>query len=309
MPVTQKVGRVGVLVYLCLVSIFIGLLLASLWLPSECSGRSLCNLLGVDKKKDVIGGLALAGLVSAWAIWSAHRRANAMQEDVLATETRLVQERFRDAIQLLGSKAESVRLGGAYALFRLALEEERLRKSIAEMLCSRILSTTGSKQYQEVFSDAPSMEIQVLMRLLFSCAVDPEDQSEKDRAAFWEGLRADLSGGYFRGLKLTNARFQGANLYNAQFQNADLRDAQFQDANLLASQFQDADLPSSEFQGATLREVQFQRATLERSRFQGLTLEDAQFQGADLRASGFQNASFRRVQFQAYWLIVWARGY
>jgi len=220
----------GIFVFLCLLFLSLLLYAASSLTHMKCEGADhlLCYWLGVGTKEAVIKRLsiALAGLLSAWAIWSAYRRAEAMQKQVLAMENRLVQERFRDAVQHLGDDSESVRLGGAYALFRLALEEDAFRKQIAEILCAHICAITGAKKYREDFAEKPSMEIHSLMRLLFSTGQDA--QAEDSRKAFWKDLRADLSGGYFHGLKLRGAGFQNASLTGAQFQDASLENAKFQ---------------------------------------------------------------------------------
>ncbi|MDD9816571.1 MAG: pentapeptide repeat-containing protein, partial [Gammaproteobacteria bacterium] len=316
----------GILVFLCLLFLIL-LLYAALSLPHvKCEGANLpllCYWLGVGTKEAVINKLsiALAGLLSAWAIWSAYRRAEAMQKQVLATENRLVQERFRDAVQHLGDESESVRLGGAYALFRLALEEEGFRKQIAEMICAHICAITSAKKYRGDFAKKPSMEIQSLMRLLFSVGQDA--QTENSRKAFWKGLRADLSGGYFHGLELRDARFQKASLTGAEFQGASLSGAQFHgaslvgtkfhvaslensqfhDAYLLGAEFHDARLYRAEFHGASLVGAEFHGVSLENAQFQGANLENAEFQGAALENAGFQGARLYRVGFQGATLV------
>jgi len=305
----------GIFVCLCLLFLIL-LLYAVFLLPyAKCEGadlRLLCYWLGVGTKEAVINRLsiALAGLLSAWAIWSAYRRAEAMQKQALATENRLVQERFRDAVQHLGHETESVRLGGAYALFRLALEEEAFRKQIAEMLCAHICAITGAEEYRKNFAKKPSMEIQSLMRLLFSAGQDA--QAEDSRKAFWKGLRADLSGGYFHGLELRDARFQkasltgaefqGARLSRAKFQGAFLYDAKFQGAHLNRAKFQGARLSRAKFQGARLSRAEFQGARLNRAEFQGVFLEDAKFQGARLNRAEFQGAFLYDAEFQGAFL-------
>jgi protein-arginine kinase len=47
-----------------------------------------------------------------------------------------VDGRFNSAIGLLGSSETSARTGAVYALHELALEEEKYRQQIAQILCS-----------------------------------------------------------------------------------------------------------------------------------------------------------------------------
>ena len=229
----------------CILLFFGGLLLYAVFLmtPPGCEGGFwLCYGLGVERKESVVRGLgiAIAGTLSIWAVWIAHCRAEEMKKQtdvahrtVCATEKRLVQERFRDAVGHLGHDSESVRLNGAYALFRLAVREEAFREWVARTLCLHIVTVTRAEEYREANAAAPSAEIEILMRLLFEeKSLDSEGlHSEAEREAFREGFLIDLSCGYFSGLVLKHARFQGADLEGAEFQGADLLHAQFQGAS------------------------------------------------------------------------------
>ena len=249
----------------CILLFFGGLLLyaVSLMTPPGCDwGSWLCYLLGVERKESVVRGLgiAVAGMLSIWAVWIAHRRAEEMKKQtdvahrtVCATEERLVQERFRDAVEHLGHASESVRLNGAYALFRLAVREEAFREWVARTLCLHIVTVTRAEEYREANATAPSAEIEILMRLLFEeKSLDSEGlHSEAEREAFREGFLIDLSRGHFPGLVLKHARFQGADLLHARFQGAYLESAEFQEADLLHAQFQGAS--SSEEENALFK--------------------------------------------------------
>jgi len=234
----------------CILLFFGGLLLyaVSLMTPPGCDwGSLLCYLLGVERKESVVRGLgiAIAGTLSIWAVYVAQRRAD-------MTEERLVQERFRDAVGHFSHDSESVRLNGAYALFRLAVREEAFREWVARTLCLHIVTVTRAEEYREANATAPSAEIEILMRLLFEeKSLDSEGlHSEAEREAFREGFLIDLSRGHFPGLVLKHARFQGADLAGAEFQGADLLHARFQGAGLTKAQFQGAKSVHAEFQGA-----------------------------------------------------------
>ena len=290
----------------------------------NCKGDGMCWLLGVTDKTEAIKmlGLAIAGVMASWGVVAANRRSDAMVDTAKATaksakataksakaadntakaadntakaaEAGNRQRAFKDGVEHLGSDKSSVRQGGAHALFHLALEDERLRASIAGVLCAHIRETTGDKDYQERNKDKPSTEMQSLLRLLFTTETVDEGRLER----FWEGITPDLNDGYFRGAELSNARFPGAKLNSAQFQGASLRWAQFQRASLRWAQFQMASLWGAQFQMASLWGVQFQRANLGRAQFQGANLGRAQFQGALLEGAQFQGADLERAQFQ-----------
>lgn len=306
-----------------------GLLLYTVFqVSSDCSYEELiCYLLGANEKQSVVELLGNAlkilgfGSLALLGVWVANRRASAMEKTAQAqaesakaqarataeTEKGNRQQRFRDAVEHLGHKSSSVRQGGAHELFHLALEEEDFRQSIAEILCTHIVGTTRSKEYNEdeEHKDQPSTEIQSLMSLLFE---GRDAVKRKTLKRFWKGINPDLSGGYFRGLKLKEAQFQRVNFTDAQLQKADLQQSQFQCANLTGAQLQRANLEQSQFQNANFEWTQLQKAILVRSQFQdanfmitgfqGACLSDAQFQGANFCEPQFQNSSLWNARFQ-----------
>ena len=264
----------------------------------ECKmAHWLCYLSGSDTKKEALQqlGWIAAGMLSVWGIFVASRRAKAMADTVKAAEEGNRQQRFKDAVEQLGHKTESVRMGGAHTLLHVALEIEPWRQSIVEILCAHIQCTTQRQEkYQKIYAETPSTEIQLLMRLLFVKSTLGEKKWEK----LWMDLNTNLSGSYLCGIVLQDAQFQRARLRNAQFQGARLQNAQFQGARLQNAQFQRARLQNAQFQGAWLRNAQFQRAQLQNAQFQGARLQNAQFQRVQLRNAQFQRALLQNAQFQ-----------
>ena len=269
-------------------------LLLSLWVAfgseDNCRCHYVCSLLGVTDKTDAIGRLwlGIAGIAPFWHVMVT------MVNKLKVAEAGNRQRAFKDGVQHLGSGKSSVRQGGAHILFHLALEDDKLRASIAGVLCAHIRETTGKKGYQEKNKGKPSTEMQSFLRLLFTT----ETVNEERLAGFWKDTTPNLEGGYFCGVELESARFQRAKLKSAQFQRALLEEAQFQGASLWEARFQGAFLWDAQFQGASLEEVQFQGASLEKAQFQGASLWDAQFQGASLEGARFQGASLEEARFQ-----------
>jgi hypothetical protein len=60
---------------------------------------------------------------------------------------------------LLGSSETSARTGTIYALHELALEEEKYRQQIAQILCSHIRSKTNEVAYQETHKESLPLDI------------------------------------------------------------------------------------------------------------------------------------------------------
>ena len=268
-----------------------------------CGSGWIYDRLGVTGKTEAVKmlGFAIAGVVAFWGVIAANRRAEAMAksakadtESAKAAEAGNSQQAFKDGVEHLGSDKFSVCQGGAHALFHLALKDEGLRASIADVLCGHIRETTSDKDYQEKNKDKPSAEMQSLLRLLFTTETVGEGMLER----FWRDVTPGLNGGYFRGVELENARFRRVKLNSAQFQKASLEKAQFQEASLEKAQFQGASLEKAQFQEASLDEAQFQEASLEEAQFQEASLKKAQFQEASLEEAQFQWATLNKAQFQ-----------
>ena len=260
----------------------------------DCGSHYICWLLGVGDKTDAISrlGLAIAGIEAPLVVVVANRRvkaaadaATAADNMARATEAGNRQRAFKDGLEHLGNDKSSVRQGGAHALFHLALEDEKQRASIADVLCAHIQETTGRKDYQEQNKDKPSTEMQSLLSLLFTT----ETADDEGRLArFWQGITPNLDFCYFRRMQLSNAQWRGAKLNATEFQGALLFDANFQGTSLLAADLQWADLSGARFQGAYLDMAQLQ----------GANLQAAQFQGAELYRTGLQQAKFDSSEFR-----------
>ena len=257
------------------------------------------KLFGKHDKFEILKflGVGMGGVLLAIGAVIANRRAKAMevaaQEQAQAnrnTEQGQRQERLKNAIEHLGHGSESVRLGGAYELFHLARDEERmetvepvetevLRRTVLEILCAYIRRTTEEGEYRETHKSRPSEEIQSLLTLLFV-------QNHKVFKGLDVNLReswlngASLAGARLVGATLTQTRLQGAFLLNARLQGALLRDANLQLADLRNTRLQGAVLHSAKLHGAHMNNARLQGASLG-----GARLQEANLEGADLRGA------------------------
>ena len=112
-------------------------------------------------------GIGMGGLLIALQALMSYRRAKAMEDAVEKTEQGQQQDRLKNAIEHLGHKSDSVRLGGAYELFHLAKDIKELRQTVLDILCAHIRQTTGDEGYQKMHKSKPSEEVQSLLTLLF----------------------------------------------------------------------------------------------------------------------------------------------
>ena len=248
--------------------------------------------------------LVLAGLVGLLGWLASNQRANAMTDSVDAQVKDNENKTFHEAIKHLGDSSASVRLGGIYALYDLALfNPEKRLKNIIEILSSHVRETTQEKKYQEKYEKKPSNEISSLLKLLSN--LNTKYLSENEEA---ESSPLDLSHACLCGVRLLEAdfrkaffigsHFEGAMLYRSHFECANLEESHFEGAELEVSYFAGANLSESHFEGAELKVPCFTGANLEESHFAGAKLEVSHFEGANLEESHFEGAELEKPHFE-----------
>ena len=253
-----------------------------------------------------LGGILLLAQVQASSqrANAADETAKAMQKTADLTEKGNIAERFKNAIEHLGHKSTSIRLGGIYALHHIAQDVEEYRERIFEILCAHIRETTTQDGYKPqnlqkgkgssgvLFQ--PSIEIQSILKLLF---VDsPGCDAYMDFVANLE--HSDLKGTILNHANLNSTIFNNAELQGAKFEVADLQDADFSNTNLQDADFLVAELQGAHFRKADLQCAHFQVTDLQDADFSNTNLQDADFlaanlQGADL--SGTQNLTAKQL--------------
>lgn len=276
------------------------------------------NLLGIaengESKYEALKflGIGMGGVLVALQALMSYKRAKAMEDTAQAqadaanaqarateeqakanqhTEQGQRQERFRNAIEHLGHKSDSVRLGGAYELFHLAKDTEELRQTVLDILCAHIRWTTSKSKYREKHKSKPSEEVQSLLTLLFV----------QEHEVF-KGRHINLQGSWLNGVNLAEACLKKAVLTEAHLQGADLAGAHLQRADFIEARLQGAILSTANLQGTWLRAAHLQGARLSWARLQEALLRGAQLQGAALRETQLQGADLDMAQLQGAWL-------
>ena len=277
----------------------------------------LDDWLGTDQKSNAkyqtLRSLALlsAGLGGLLGLFISNRRAKAQVESV-KEQAKSVDAQvkanenttFHGAIKHLGDLSASVRLGGIYALYDLALSKPKKRlKNIIEILSAHVRATTQEEEYQKKYKKKPSDEISSLLKLLSNLNIKYLSENGEEK---WYPL--DLSNAYLCGVILQEidfgkaffirSNFKGAILEGSHFGGANLQGSHFESAYLAASHFEGAILGGSHFRGAYLRESHFEGADLFRSHFEGAFLSESHFEGAYLRESHFVVAHLEGSHFE-----------
>jgi hypothetical protein len=242
---------------------------------------------------------ALAGgalLLGAYFTW---RQVQTGRQQVHLAEQGQITERFTRAIDQLGSAHLDVRLGGIYALERIARDSPNDRATIGEVLTAYI---RGHAPWPPRLEDQPPIEaaietvaflrlrapdvqaaLTVLGRGHFA---DPDpDAPQLDLAD------TDLRRSYLSRADLRRARLYGADLRRARFDDTDLRGATLiraylQEAHLLGANLQDAVLHHADLRDADLTDANLAGADLRHANLQGTKLDGVDLRGARLDGTG-----------------------
>jgi hypothetical protein len=211
------------------------------------------------------------------------------------TQEGQITDRFTKAIDQLGRDNLAVRLGGIYALERIARDSESDHWAVMEVLTAFVREQAPAKT---VPHDQTSGEREIKESPL-------EQKSPADIQAVLTviGRRTRTYGnGETEFLNLRNTILQGASLWGAQLQGANLNGAQLQDADLTSAKLQGASLWGAQLQGAYLGGAQLQDAILSGAQLQDAILSGAQLQDAILSGAQLQGASLDEAQLQGAYL-------
>ena len=241
----ELVGRTGLVGLVGLVSA----VLFVLWQLGQITLDGQVTLVQI-----ITGLLVLVGMY-----WTS-RRVLAAEETVRVAEEGQVTERFTRAIGQLGDKEMAIRLGGIYALERIAKDSEKDHGPVMEVLTAYVReNATKEGRYAAEAAQKPTTDIQAVLAVIArrTRKGSGNDRIDLNNTHLAGGdipttdlLWAILSGANLSGANLILAILRGAFLDRANLSGADLRGADLNRANL-----QGADLSGADLQGARLEEA------------------------------------------------------
>lgn len=189
---------------------------------------------------------------------------------------RLLNERYQKGAEMLGSEVLTVRLGGIYALERLARENPGdYHVQIMSLLCAFVRNpTVVGKEHLD--KNQIRKDVQAIMTAVGKRTETQNKIEEK------EGYRLDLSGANLAGADLFGANLSGAFLHGASLQKADLQVAVLVGAGLIGTNLSDAYLTDAALDESDLREADLAGADLNDAYLIGANLGSANLVGANL---------------------------
>jgi uncharacterized protein YjbI with pentapeptide repeats len=257
----------------------------------------------------ILGGFALlVGLYVSWRTLRVH-------------EDGKITDRYSKAIELLGSERLNVRLGGIYALERIANDSLKDHWTIMEALTAFVRENSRKEKEKTLqlslfTQDATQMSPSIPTDIQAALTVINRRKWRKREAgeqvinlsgscltrAFLS--KADLSVTYLSGADLSRADLSEADLSGADVSRADLSRADLSGADLSGANLFVADLSGANLSRADLRVANLSRADLSRANLSGANLSGANLLGANLLGADLSRADLSRADLSRAYLRV-----
>jgi uncharacterized protein YjbI with pentapeptide repeats len=330
MHVWLGLGRSGpggwILALLCLAILAVVIILAVWKLPSllygDVSRASPDARLQAASSFRTAFVAGLAGLAALGSLAMANRTYRLTQQGQIT-------ERYTKAIEQLGSDKLDVRLGGVYALERIATDSERDHPTVVEVLSAFVREHTDAEprtatvpstplqgdgepaterqsNAKQLAKQKPTTDVRAALTVLGRLPALPNvpraDLSNANLAyanlpdMTLEGFRlrrANLRGANLRGANLQGANLQEANLQKALLWGTRLWGADLQEADLRKANLLGANLEGAVLIGASLQEANLHEANLHDANLHDANLFDANLWGANLQGADLQGAGLQ----------------
>jgi uncharacterized protein YjbI with pentapeptide repeats len=228
-----------------------------------------------------LGGLVLlAGAIGTWRQLKMSQDRN--RADLHLDREGQVTERFTRAIDQLGSEKLAVRLGGIYALERIAKDSPRDHGAVMEILTAFVRTNASespadpplAEQAEERREEATvGPDVQAVLTVLGRRVLGREEQPLDLRRTHLR--KADFSGVHLEQANLTGAHLGSATLDDAHLEGADLIGAHLEGASLRRAHLEGASLREAHLEGANLFDANLKGASLARAHLEGAMLSQA----------------------------------
>ena len=246
----------------------------------------------------LIGGL-LAFVFAGWRAWVAERQANAARlqaqtalHQADTAQQSLLNERYQRGAEMLGSNVLVVRMGGIYALKRLAEEHPaEYHIQVMDLFCAFARNPTAGPE--DIVTERTGIMPFLSLREDIQAAVTAIGHRSQ------EGITLEGKNDYvlnLTGACLNHLRLEEANLSSVRLGGADLGGAYLPHANLSYAGLAEANLSGTtlsfaDFSGSILRQAKLSSAKLPLSNLSGATLDEADLSSADLHAADLSEAT------------------
>ena len=293
------------------------------WLHPEDSG-TVSNSDTLRNVGLLIGGV-IAFVFGLWRAWVAERQANASQGQAAAARAQvdavqvqieatqrqaetaqqsLLNERYQRGAEMMAGAVLTARLGGLFALQRLAEEySEQYQVQVLRLFCAFVRDPDGDWETRTPRTVIPDGVLRHSLRQDVQAAVEGISSFltagifGNGEASSYVDLRgARLSGIYLEAGDLSGVDFSYSELVRADFGNTKLWGAQLRLVQLKESNLRGTDLSHATISSADLADVDLNNARLNGTTIFGSNLDGATFYEATLAGTVFSNTSITQTQ-------------
>jgi uncharacterized protein YjbI with pentapeptide repeats len=255
----------------------------------------------------VVGFLAnvrntsVTSAVSRDAVAVSQQAVEAARRTVELTEQGQVTDRYTKAIDQLGSKELEVRIGGIYALERIARDSPRDHPTVMEVLAAFVRDHPREPwpppAADQPGTDPPQRETRGDVQAGIT-VIGRRDRQQDRRNIQLSG--SDLTGASLEGADLAHVELTGANLTRAWLREANLFASLLSGANLTDAWLRDAKLTDAHLYGANLTGTDLSHADLGRAHFTRANLTHANLTEANLTLAKLINADLDGIDQASY---------
>jgi uncharacterized protein YjbI with pentapeptide repeats len=271
------------------------------------------NLYYTGKREEAFNKSAIAANKSAAA---ALENAKAALKNAEAAQDKQLTDRFTKAVEQLASPEIAVRLGGIYALERIAKDSEKDHWTIMEVLTAFVREPPPLKaplEEEKLLLELPThiqkaKDVKQPQKLRIDIQAALTVIGRRDTEKDPENQKLDLSNANIAAANLTEANLEKAHLFAANLQEAKLFKANLEKAYLRQAKLQEAVLCKARLHEADLTEANLEKAHLMQAELPGTDLNGAKLKSANLGGANLhqtilfkanlENANLRQAKLQ-----------
>lgn len=242
-------------------------------------------------------GLVIAAVIAlplaVWRSMVAERQADTARTQAETAERGLLNERYQKGAEMLGSEVLSVRLGGIYALQRLAEENpKQYHIQVMRLFCGFVRHPVGNY----VAAEEPIRGEPLTASAEFNVGWDKSGEEDKQGITHTEGDKIDLQNRVREDVQAimeaigtrneVQIKLERESKYVPKLSRADLRSLRLGDANLSGVELVEANLSD-----AVLLKVDFSNAKLYEANLSGVNLAGANLSNTLLFHADLSSAS------------------